>query len=131
MKKLKLVLSLLLAIMLFVTGCADVGGNFPLNPNSTNSSDSSADNEVEQPFEVITVAQALELCGEVGNLTTERYYLSVTIDSVTNPTYGAMMVHDETGSISVYNSKNADGTIGYANMEDKPYAGDTALLYCT
>ena len=104
------------------------------NSSSTNndsSSSSSTQTPPDDEYEIITVAQALELCGEPGNTTTERYYLSVTVDSVTNPNFGAMVVSDEPGSISVYNSKNADGTVGYAEMEDKPYAGDSAILYCT
>lgn len=78
----------------------------------------------------ITIAEALELCNEAGTDSTERYYIEATVDSVTNPTYGAMVISDETGSISVYNSTNADGSVGYADMEDKPYKGDSVLLSC-
>lgn len=76
-------------------------------------------------YDVISIEKALELCGEDGNITTERYYIRGTVESITNPTYGAMVITDGTHSISVYN------TDGYANMEDKPYKGDEVLLYCT
>ena len=40
-----------------------------------------------------------------------------------------MIIEDETGEISVYNSKNADGSVTYENMEDKPYKGDTVKVF--
>ncbi len=86
---------------------------------------------VEAPVKVLTVAEALELCGEPGNLTTERYYIRATVKSVTNPQYGAMVIYDETGEISVYGTYSADGSIGYADMAEKPVKGDEVLLYCT
>ncbi len=75
-------------------------------------------------YDVISIERALELCGEPGNITTERYYIRGTIESITNPTYGAMIITDGTHSISVYN------TAGYADMADKPYKGDEVLLHC-
>ena len=62
--------------------------------------------------------------------TAQKYIVRATIESVTNAQYGAMVITDETGSISVYNTKNADGT-DYAAMEDKPYKGDSVVLSCT
>lgn len=76
-------------------------------------------------YDVISIEKTLELCGEDGNVTTERYYIRGTVESVTNPTFGAMIITDGTHSISVYN------TAGYADLEDKPYKGDEVLLYCT
>lgn len=75
-------------------------------------------------YDVISIEEALELCGEEGNVTTERYYIRGTVESITNPQYGAMIITDGTHSISVYN------TAGYAEMEDKPYKGDEVLLHC-
>ena len=43
-------------------------------------------------YTVITIAQAIELCGEEGNITKERYYIRGTIDTVTNAQYGAMII---------------------------------------
>ncbi len=86
---------------------------------------------VEAPVKVLTVAEALELCGEPGNLTTERYYVRGTVKTVTNPAYGAMVIYDETGEISVYGTYSEDGSVGYADMAEKPVKGDQVLLYCT
>ena len=85
----------------------------------------------EQPaIQTITIAEALELCGEAGNITTERYYIRATIESITNAAYGQMIIKDETGSIAVYGTYSADGEINYSQMEDKPYKGDEVLLHC-
>ena len=84
----------------------------------------------EPEIQVITIAQALELCGEEGNITTERYYIRATIVSITNAAYGAMVIADETGEISVYGTFSADGEINYSAMDDKPYRGDQVLLHC-
>ena len=42
-----------------------------------------------------------------------------------------MTIKDETGTISVYGSQSADGTIGYAQMTEKPYANYSVVLSCT
>ena len=41
-----------------------------------------------------------------------------------------MTIYDETGEIGIYRTDNADGTVNYSAMTDKPYAGDEVLLYC-
>ncbi len=107
----------------------------PGGEDSEDSSSSSADQGGKEPggedeYEIITVAKALELCGEPGNITTERYYIRVVVDSVLNANYGEMNVSDETGTIYVYGAYSADGSLSYAQMEDKPYKGDTVLLHC-
>ena len=79
----------------------------------------------------LTIAEMLALPLSSNQVTEGRYYVEATIDSVTNAAFGAMMIKDATGTISVYNSKNADGTVDYANMSDKPVKGDTVKLYCT
>ncbi len=100
--------------------------------SDTTESDTTGDEFPEEILrEVITIEKALELCGEPGNLTTERYYLMGTVVSIDNAAYGAMTIRDETGTISVYGTYSEDGSIGYAEMEDKPYKGDIVLLYCT
>ena len=101
--------------------------------NTTEPETSTEENttEPDEPeIQVITIAQALELCGEEGNITTERYYIRATIVSITNAAYGAMVIADETGEISVYGTYSADGEINYSAMEDKPYRGDEVLLHC-
>jgi len=100
----------------------------------TTEPETSTEEETTEPDEpeiqVITIAQALELCGEEGNITTERYYIRATVVSITNAAYGAMVIADETGEISVYGTYSADGEINYSAMEDKPYRGDEVLLHC-
>lgn len=79
---------------------------------------------------VITIAEALELCGEPGNITTERYYIRGTVESMVNIAYGNMVVTDETGSITVYGTYSADGSLKYNEMTDKAFEGDEVLLHC-
>ena len=89
------------------------------------------EDEPAPEIQVITIAEALEICGnESGFITTERYYIRGIIQTVTNGAYGAMVVADETGSISVYGTYSADGSIGYAEFEYKPAKGDEVLLHC-
>ena len=79
---------------------------------------------------VYTVAEALEACGDTdGWEATERIYVSGTVKTISNPTYGQMILQDATGEIEVYGTYNADGTKRYSEMDDKPYAGDKVLLY--
>ncbi len=77
----------------------------------------------------LTVAELLALPLADGELTEGRYYVRATVQSVTNPQFGAMIIADETGSISVYGAYSADGSVGYASMESKPVKGDEVLLY--
>ena len=81
------------------------------------------------PGSTITVAEAMALAGSVG--ANDRFYITATVQSIKNAAYGEMYIEDETGEIYVYGSYNADGSVGYANMEDKPYKGDTVTLYVT
>lgn len=134
MKKLLCVcLVLILALAVFV-GCGDQNdadtpgtpdGNNPGTDQPANPDDSGKDE-----YDVITIARAFELCGESGNVTEERYYIRGTVESITNAQYGAMVIKDATGSISVYGTYSEDGSIGYAEMTDKPYKGDEVLLHC-
>lgn len=84
----------------------------------------------EAPLDVksgdtITIEKALSIANRV---TLEDYfYITATVKSVTNATYGEMMLEDETGEILVYNTKNLDGT-DYSAMSDKPYKGDTVTV---
>ncbi len=77
----------------------------------------------------VTIEQLLALPLADGETTSGRYYVRVTVSSVTNAEYGAMIVADETGSISVYGSYGADGVNRYNTLEDKPVKGDEVLLY--
>ena len=84
----------------------------------------------EDEIKVITIAEALELCGEEGNITEERYYIRATVKTIVNANYGQMIITDATGEISVYGTYSADGELYYNQLEDRPYRGDEVLLYC-
>ena len=84
----------------------------------------------KEEYPVITIAEAKVLCGESGNVTTERYYIRAIVDSILNPAYGQMRIKDETGTIDVYGTWSADGEIGYADFAEKPVKGDEVLLHC-
>lgn len=121
MKKLLMVLLALLMCML--AACSPTP-----NENPGESTVPSGDPKPE--YETITIAEALELCGEEGNITQERYYIRATVESITNPTYGAMVITDETGSIPVYGTYSEDGSVPYGEMTKKPYKGDEVVLHC-
>ena len=84
-------------------------------------------------YEIITVEEAKSIAaGYPGDTESDRYYIRGFIVTVSNAAYGAMVIKDDHGNtISVYNSKNADGSVGYAEMENKPVKDDEVLLYCT
>lgn len=84
----------------------------------------------DEAIEHITVKEALELCGDAGNVTNERYYLLATVDSVTDQAFGAMSISDETGNISVYGTYSFDGSLAFSSISPAPKKGDTVLLHC-
>ena len=85
-----------------------------------------------ETYECITISEALEICDQVGsNVTTERYYIIGTIESLTNTTYGEMTIKDSTGSIFVYGTYTADGSDRYNTLSNKPVVGDVVLIYGT
>ena len=76
----------------------------------------------------LTIEQILALPLNDGETSTERYYVTATISTVSKKWYGAMNITDSTGTVAVYNSLNADGTVTYENMTDKPVKGDTVKM---
>ena len=80
------------------------------NPPASDPSDKDPDggdekgDEWSDNYEIITIAEALEKCGEPGNTTVERYYICGTVTEMKNVNFGEMIVTDETGSIYVYGS---------------------------
>ena len=153
MKKLLLILLSLTLVLSFAacgddtpeTTCehVDLDGDFNCEfcgepmPCGDNHIDANADKKCDRcdedmPVIPITIAEAIAICNQAGETpTTERYYIKGIVKSILNPAYGQMVVKDETGEIEVYGSYSADGITGYAALEDKPYAGDEVLLYCT
>ena len=77
----------------------------------------------------LTIAELLALPLADGEVTEGRYYVRATVESVTNPQYGQMIITDGKDSISVYGTYGADGSVGYASLDSKPVKGDEVLLY--
>ena len=81
-------------------------------------------------YETINVAKALELCGQPGTITTERYYVRATVSSIKNGAYGEMYLVDETGEIYVYGTYSHDGALKFPEIGDTPVKGDEVVLHC-
>ncbi len=109
----------------------ETGTTAQTESGSESSSNSETETEPEgEEYSTITIAEALEKCGESGNVTEERYYIRGIIKTVTNAQYGAMVISDDTGEIAVYGTYSSDGSVPYADMDEKPYKGDEVLLHC-
>ena len=82
-------------------------------------------------YKTITIAEALEIAAQYPDGAPELYYIHATVKSMVKAGYGEMYITDGTNEILVYNTKNADGTVGYADMSERPVKGDEVLLFCT
>ena len=91
----------------------------------------SAGHGISEGYEIITIEQAKAIAAVTSDVTSERYYIHATVSSISNYTYGEMYIEDATGSISVYGTYSADGSLTFAQLEPKPYKGAEVLLYCT
>lgn len=97
--------------------------------SEVSSSESSSSSENEK-YECISIERAIELALEAGEEgTTENYYVRGTIKTVSNPTYGQMIITDGTNELSIYGTYSSDGSLRYSELEDKPVAGDEVVLY--
>ncbi len=95
------------------------------NESTTSESSSSSEN-----YECISIERAIQLAKEAGeDGTSESYYVRGTIKTVSNPTYGKMIITDGTNELSVYGTYSSDGSLRYPELEDKPVAGDEVVLY--
>ena len=81
-------------------------------------------------YETINVAKALELCGQPGDISAERYYVRATVSSIKNGTYGEMYLIDETGEIYVYGTYSHDGALTFPLIGETPVKGDEVVLHC-
>ena len=103
-------------------------GTNPEDPG-TNPEDPENPENPEKPYELITIAEAIEIATAAGETeTTEKYYIAGKIVSISNPTYGEMTITDGTNSLYVYGAVDANGAF-YADWAEKPYAGDDVVLY--
>ena len=141
--KLSRIISLLLVLVtltLTIASC-NVGQGNTTTPDestttttteSTTTTQKTDDPTPDEEPKLITIAEAIEIAmAETSNTPTTRYLIRATIVKVSNPAYGEMTIADETGEIYVYGVYSADGSIGYANFEEKPVKGDEVLLSCT
>lgn len=102
----------------------------PSAPSSKPSTDeNNSSNEDEK--KIYTIAELIAMMPSDGSVTTERYYVKATIKSIDNADYGAMIIEDPTGTLSVYGTYSADGAKRYSELDEKPVKGDTVLLYGT
>ena len=115
-------------------GNDDNGGNEPLTPCTDTHIDAQIDGTCDvcgNTYQAITVAEALELCGETsGNITTERYYVRATVKTISNTQYGSMIIEDSTGSISVYGTYSYNGDLTFDKIGSTPVRGDEVILHC-
>ncbi len=130
-------LAMLLAVML-IASCFTACANDPVQTDPGTEPSTAPTTQPTEPadpwadYETITIAQALTLCEQfVESASTERYYIRGTVTEVQNDQYGQLMIQDETGSIMVYGSYNADGSVRYDKMDKKPVVGDEVLLHGT
>ena len=79
----------------------------------------------------LTLEQAIAIgSAHIHNKYTEgKYYIVVTVEAITNETYGNMTVSNGTVSFTIYGTWSADGSLRYDAMENKPAVGDTVKLY--
>jgi len=79
----------------------------------------------------LTIVEAIALGNTKtkDNYTTGKYYVTGVITSITNTTYGNMMISDGTNEILVYGTYDADGTNRFDAMANKPAVGDTVTVY--
>ena len=79
----------------------------------------------------LTVAEAIAIGQKKAHngYTAGKYYVTGVITEVYNTTYGNMYISDGTGTIMVYGTWSADGSVRYDGMAKKPVAGDTVTLY--
>ena len=139
--KMTKIISLLLVLAMLTVAITSCNLNFwgnsdpttttPTTPTTPDDPNPDPDPSWDELYDIITIAEAIEIANANGNTTpNERFYVRGTIVNVSNPAYGEMTIADETGEIYVYGTYSADGSIGYANFEDKPVKGDEVLLNC-
>ena len=96
----------------------------------SNESTTSEISNSSEKYECISIERAIELAREAGeDGTSESYYVRGTIKTVSNPTYGQMIITDGTNELSVFGTYSSDGSLRYSELEDKPVAGDEVVLY--
>ncbi len=138
-----LAILMILATLLSLCACAGdeapetTGTNVPSTPSEPTDPSTSTDPSETDPTEtdptapvldIISIADAIKLAQEAGDApSAETYTISGTVKQVINPTYGEMIVEDESGELYIYGSMAPDGTY-YDQMTEKPKKGDKITL---
>ena len=81
---------------------------------------------------VLTIAEAIALAEAIGAnnvTTTNKYYITGTVESIANSTYGNLYITDGTNSLYVYGTYSADGADRFDEMETAPVEGDNVTYY--
>ncbi len=99
----------------FVNGKCECG---EIDPNFT----------IKDNYNLITIAEAIEIAKESGSTASDAYYVYGVIVSIENYQYGSMTIQDETGSIYVYGVYDKTGENRYDAMDPKPVVGDEVVL---
>ena len=80
------------------------------------------------PYNCITIAEAIEIAKEAGSAgTSTTYFLRGVITNIENFQYGAMTIEDSTGSIYVYGVYGKDGEY-FDALENRPAKGDEIVI---
>ena len=119
------------AITIFTASLFSCGTNRNTTSASSSLEETTSENSSStENYECISIERAIELAREAGeDGTSESYYVRGTIKTVSNPTYGQMIITDGTNELSVYGTYSSDGSLRYSELEDKPVAGDEVVLY--
>jgi len=105
MRKSKTVFVIMLTLLVCMFAACSNGEVTPTPTPTTAPAETPEATPTETPAtepKVITIEEALKLCGEPGNITEERYYIRGTVERMIDAAYGNMIVIDEPGSITVY-----------------------------
>ena len=119
------------AITIFTASLFSCGTNRNTTSASSSLEETTSENSSStENYECISIERAIELAREAGeDGTSESYYVRGTIKTVSNPTYGQMIITDGTNELSVFGTYSSDGNLRYSELEDKPVAGDEVVLY--
>lgn len=101
-----------------------------INQGDSSTLNSSITTTSSQKYDIISISEALEIGQNApSDGTSEKYYVTGTIQNVDNTTYGNMTIADDTGELYIYGLYNFDGSIRYDSFIDKPVEGDEVILY--
>ena len=73
--------------------------------------------DIRDGYNVISIAEAIEIANASGSEKSEEYYIYGKITNISSFLYGSMTIEDETGSIYVYGVYSKDGSIRFDALE--------------